>query len=32
VSAPQPNLARMTSQINAQIALTIAAERRRRTR
>jgi hypothetical protein len=32
VSAPEPNLARMTSQINTHLAQAIAAERRRRTR
>jgi hypothetical protein len=32
VSAPQPNLLGMTSQINVQLAQTIAAERRRRAR
>jgi hypothetical protein len=32
VSAAQPKLRRMTSQINVTLALAIAAERRRRTR
>jgi hypothetical protein len=30
VSAPEPKLAPMTSQINAQLALALAAEHRRR--